>query len=225
MFPIRLFVDLTVSIILFSLHRRVLQLSDLSRRLETIQEQVLPFAPVQDQDNTQEVMYKDDLAAPATNNNNNNAETGGENAASTPTHGQQQRAKGLKSTQQSNNILSQNSAPVPHQSSVWNMNPSQTSGGSNGKPEYVPPHDRLAQFYLQYNKVLLDNIAIAREKERLARENAQLQDLIGQYVAGTTLNNDVLRQDNPLFVVNGRYANVFFFVSECLLVLLIAYVR
>jgi hypothetical protein len=33
----------------------------------------------------------------------------------------------------------------------------------------------------------------------------QLQDLISQYIDGTRLTADVLDDDNPLFVINGRY--------------------
>ena len=68
----------------------------------------------------------------------------------------------------------------------------------------VAPADRLTNFHRRLNKVLLDNIAIAKEKERLQVENAQLEDLIKQYVSGTKLSDDVLKDDNPLFVVNGR---------------------
>ncbi|KAJ1401596.1 hypothetical protein B484DRAFT_405674, partial [Ochromonadaceae sp. CCMP2298] len=63
---------------------------------------------------------------------------------------------------------------------------------------------RLTNFYRRYNKILLDNVAISKEKERLGLENAQLTDLIQQYVQGTQLSDDVLAEDNPLFVVNGR---------------------
>lgn len=84
--------------------------------------------------------------------------------------------------------------PIPHQSSVW----------SNDNKEFVPVYERLSNFYRKYNKILLDNIAIAKEKERLQLENAQLQDLIKQYVDGLHISNEILADDNPLFVVNGR---------------------
>jgi hypothetical protein len=74
--------------------------------------------------------------------------------------------------------------------------------GSDGA--FVHPSDRLRNFYTKYNKVLLDTISIDREKERLANENAQLSDLIEQYLAGTQLGANTLLEDNPLFVVNGR---------------------
>ena len=54
------------------------------------------------------------------------------------------------------------------------------------------------------NKVLLDTVALNKEKERLESENAKLQDLISQYISGTRIDETSLRGDNPLFVVNGR---------------------
>ena len=84
--------------------------------------------------------------------------------------------------------------PPPQQSSVW------TPAGT-----YVPPADRLWHFQRKFNKALLDDLAVQREKARLEAENAQLEDLIAQYLEGTTVSDDVLRDNNPLFVVNGRY--------------------
>lgn len=69
------------------------------------------------------------------------------------------------------------SMPAKNQSSLW------TSNSSTAVP--VPLSDRLQNFYRKYNKSLLDCIAIDKEKERLNLENAQLQELIQQYVNGT----------------------------------------
>lgn len=91
--------------------------------------------------------------------------------------------------------------PAPHQSSTW-----QHDGHTP-----VMPVDRLSNFYRRYNKILLDNVAISKEKERLSMENAQLQDLIQQYIQGTQLSDETLKDDNPLFVVNGRCIYLPFF--------------
>lgn len=82
------------------------------------------------------------------------------------------------------------------QSSVWATN-------ANNR---IAPSDRLANFHRRLNKVLLDTLAVDREKERLDIENAKLGDLIGQYVSGTVINDAVLRDENPVLVINGRYA-------------------
>jgi hypothetical protein len=101
--------------------------------------------------------------------------------------------------------------PPAYQSSVWSED-----------GQYISASDRLANFYRKFNKVLLDNIAIEKEKERLAHENAQLQDLIQQYLSGTKLTEDTLTSDNPLFVVNGRcvcIVTICLYYSVCMSVL------
>lgn len=141
-----------------------MQLNELSRRMETLTEQILPFAPIEEKN--PDIIYKEDF-------HKLNAEDESKNAT----------------------LAAVNSNAPQHQSSVW----------SNDQRQYIQSNDRLANFYKKYNKILLDNIAIGKEKERLMLENAQLQDLIQQYIDGTQISNEVLSNDNPLFVVNGRY--------------------
>jgi hypothetical protein len=62
----------------------------------------------------------------------------------------------------------------------------------------------MLNFHRKYNKALLDTMAIDKEKQRLTEENAQLQDLITQFINGTRVSDAILSDDNPLFVVNGR---------------------
>jgi hypothetical protein len=88
------------------------------------------------------------------------------------------------------------SAPHPHQASVW------TSTSNSAVP--VPVPERMQNYFRKYNKVLLECIAIDRERERLELENAQLEELVKQYLDGTKISNEILAEDNPLFVVNGR---------------------
>eukprot|EP01036_Dinobryon_divergens_P031639 gene31639-41074_t len=166
--------------------RRVIQLTDLSRKMENLVEQILPFQSIEadlregggtvggvsgHDDMTTASRTVEDIAAPA--------------------------ATGEDYTGFSPKRAASRAGPIPpptHQSSVWAL---------DGKTAVHPP-DRLANFYRKYNKILLDNVAISKEKERLLLENAQLQDLIQQYISGTQLNQDTLSDDNPLFVVNGR---------------------
>jgi len=68
----------------------------------------------------------------------------------------------------------------------------------------VAPPERLKNFHKKYNKVLLQTISIESERDRLATENRQLEDLIEQFMTGMQVNDDILGGDNPLFVVNGR---------------------
>ncbi|CAD8138135.1 unnamed protein product [Paramecium octaurelia] len=60
----------------------------------------------------------------------------------------------------------------------------------------------LNNFYKRYNKVLLDILAIQKQKEALQNESNQLQSLLKQYLDGLSCNDDVLSNPNPLFVKN-----------------------
>eukprot|EP01064_Diplonema_japonicum_P012430 TRINITY_DN19898_c0_g1_i2.p1 TRINITY_DN19898_c0_g1~~TRINITY_DN19898_c0_g1_i2.p1 ORF type:complete len:507 (+),score=200.97 TRINITY_DN19898_c0_g1_i2:61-1521(+) len=50
----------------------------------------------------------------------------------------------------------------------------------------------LENFWKKFNKVLLDNAAIAREKYHLMNENTKLRALLKQYLDGISVNNDVV---------------------------------
>lgn len=152
--------------------------------METIQEQVLPFEGPQGIND--DVIIKDAVGSePPT------AE------AETPHSPHHHQHKKSHNKNQHGGPL-----PAPHQSSTW----------QHDAVTPVMPPDRLQNFYRRYNRILLDNVAIGKEKERLQVENAQLQDLIQQYIQGTQLSNDTLAEDNPLFVVNGRYFLFEFFL-------------
>ena len=149
---------------------RVLQMAELARKMETEQEQVLPFAT--------EVVMEEAPPSPVTqkggkdkNNNNDNSKADNDKEYSTA------------------------------QSSVW-APPNNVSNPTGEK--FVAPEDRMLNFHRKYNKALLDTIAIDKEKQRLTEENAQLQDLITQFINGTRVSDAILSDDNPLFVVNGR---------------------
>eukprot|EP01060_Flectonema_neradi_P013758 TRINITY_DN20481_c0_g1_i1.p1 TRINITY_DN20481_c0_g1~~TRINITY_DN20481_c0_g1_i1.p1 ORF type:complete len:541 (+),score=139.55 TRINITY_DN20481_c0_g1_i1:53-1624(+) len=56
----------------------------------------------------------------------------------------------------------------------------------------------LENFWKRYNKVLLDNAAISREKYHLVNENTKLRTLLKQYLDGISVNNDVMGAHNSL---------------------------
>eukprot|EP00920_Eleutheroschizon_duboscqi_P013277 GHVT01031345.1.p3 GENE.GHVT01031345.1~~GHVT01031345.1.p3 ORF type:complete len:519 (-),score=79.85 GHVT01031345.1:989-2545(-) len=62
----------------------------------------------------------------------------------------------------------------------------------------------LDNFLKKYNKVLLDTLAIRREKKTVMEENAQLRSILRQFLDGVSVNDEVLNKPNPLFVVNGK---------------------
>lgn len=139
---------------------RVLQMAELARKMETEQEQVLPFASEIAMDET-----------PPPN------ESGEKND-------KKDKAKEYSTAQ----------------SSVW----APPNSISPTEEQFVAPEDRMLNFHRKYNKALLDTIAIDKEKQRLTEENAQLQDLITQFINGTRVSDAILSDDNPLFVINGR---------------------
>lgn len=74
--------------------------------------------------------------------------------------------------------------------------------GRDGK--HVEEWDYLNQMFKRYNKVLLDELAISREKARLEQENADLRAILKQYLDGISVNDDVISDANPLLIMNSR---------------------
>lgn len=62
----------------------------------------------------------------------------------------------------------------------------------------------LDNFYKRYNKVLLDKVAIDKQKGSLDKENMFFKSLLKQYLDGVSVNNDVMNSSNPLLVVNNK---------------------
>jgi hypothetical protein len=62
----------------------------------------------------------------------------------------------------------------------------------------------LDSFYKRYNKVLLDKVAIEKQKGALDKENMFFKNLLKQYLDGVSVNNDVMNSSNPLLVVNNK---------------------
>lgn len=60
----------------------------------------------------------------------------------------------------------------------------------------------LERFWQRYNKVLLEHFFLEREKMVLQQENQQLRFLLKQYLDGISVNDEVLQQHNPLFIVS-----------------------
>lgn len=62
----------------------------------------------------------------------------------------------------------------------------------------------LDQFYKRFNKVLLDRLAIDKQKATLEKENMFFKSLLKQYLDGVSVNDDVMNANNPLLVVNNK---------------------
>lgn len=66
--------------------------------------------------------------------------------------------------------------------------------------DYLP----MENFWKRYNKVLLDKLALKKEQNNLENENANLRQILKQYLDGISVNEETLASSNPLFVVNNR---------------------
>lgn len=137
---------------------RIIKLGELTSKLESEQERVLPF-------------YE------STSDSN-------DPSAETAEHGQQ--------------------GETSDQLQQLQIMPYQPRTIDSATGEAIAEWNYLDNFYKRYNKALLDNITIQRERERLEAENAELQCILKQYLDGISVNSDVMSQENPLFVVNGR---------------------
>ncbi|CAB3996316.1 Hypothetical predicted protein [Paramuricea clavata] len=62
----------------------------------------------------------------------------------------------------------------------------------------------LENFWKRYNKVVLDKLTLDKEKRDLLQENTQLRAVLKQYLDGISVNDEILTQQNPLFVVNNK---------------------
>jgi hypothetical protein len=62
----------------------------------------------------------------------------------------------------------------------------------------------LDNFYKRFNKVLLDKLAIDKQKQTLEKENMFFKSLLKQYLDGVSVNDDVMNANNPLLVVNNK---------------------
>jgi hypothetical protein len=64
--------------------------------------------------------------------------------------------------------------------------------------------NQMDKFYKRYNKVLLDKLAIEKQKATLEKENMFFKSLLKQYLDGVSVNDDVINANNPLLVINSR---------------------
>ena len=62
----------------------------------------------------------------------------------------------------------------------------------------------LENFWKRYNKVLLDKVAMDKERASLVTENQQLRMLLKEYLDGISVNDEVITKANPLLIVNNN---------------------
>lgn len=73
-----------------------------------------------------------------------------------------------------------------------------------GDSKYVGESDMFDKFYRRFNKVLLEKLALQREKEQLLKTNQHLKQMMKNYMEGMAVNGAVMNKPNTLFIVNQR---------------------
>ena len=74
--------------------------------------------------------------------------------------------------------------------------------------ELPQEYGAMEKFYKRFNKVMLDKLALEKQKRQLNEENVHLRNILKQYLEGISLTDNVLAQPNPLVIVNGKLYNV-----------------
>eukprot|EP00775_Hariotina_reticulata_P008068 gene8068-8263_t len=83
--------------------------------------------------------------------------------------------------------------------------PKLNTAGVDDEGRAVEEWDYLNRFFKRYNKVVLDVAAVDRERSRLTQENADLRQLLKNFLDGISVNETVLNTPaNPLLVINQR---------------------
>lgn len=71
-------------------------------------------------------------------------------------------------------------------------------------PNVYNEFQQLDHFFKRFNKVMLDKVAIQKQKGSLEKENMFFKSLLKQYLDGVSVNNDVMDANNPLLVINNK---------------------
>jgi len=71
-------------------------------------------------------------------------------------------------------------------------------------PKMYEEIESLKNFWKRYNKVLLDVIAIKKQKSEIEKQNEILRSMLQQYYDGFTVNNLVMTNENPLLIVDNK---------------------
>jgi len=77
-----------------------------------------------------------------------------------------------------------------------------SAAGKDGAP--IEEWNYLDHFFQRFNKVMLDLMAIEKERDRLGKQNGDLRSILKQYLDGISVNEDVINSPNPLLVVNHK---------------------
>jgi len=73
-----------------------------------------------------------------------------------------------------------------------------------GDSKYVGESDMFDKFYRRFNKVLLEKMALQREREGLLAHNQRLKMMMKNYMDGMTVSQEIMNKQNTLFIVNQK---------------------
>lgn len=62
----------------------------------------------------------------------------------------------------------------------------------------------MDNFWKRYNKVKLEQLSLQHRRAQLLEINGKLREMLKRYLDGISVNDEVLNQLNPLFIVNYR---------------------
>ncbi|KAI8803969.1 hypothetical protein BJ742DRAFT_742477 [Cladochytrium replicatum] len=65
-------------------------------------------------------------------------------------------------------------------------------------------YQAMEQFYKRFNRVMLDKLALEKQRGALREENEHLRSILKQYLDGISVSEEVMQRLNPLMVVNGN---------------------
>jgi hypothetical protein len=71
-----------------------------------------------------------------------------------------------------------------------------------GDPKYVTESDLFDRFYRRFNKILLEKLALQRQKELLLQHNTRLKNMMKKYMGGMGVSQDLQEKPNTLFILN-----------------------
>lgn len=107
--------------------------------------------------------------------------------------------------EQAERIISNANLNKKHETQLERTNKLETSlTNEDDKVEDTPENKeflQLGKFYSQYNKVLMDKMALEQEKDHLLADNNKLRMMLKSYLDGISVNEDVLKNSNPLIIV------------------------
>eukprot|EP00899_Mesostigma_viride_P021782 jgi/Mesvir1/29605/Mv21460-RA.2 len=176
---------------------RILVLAELNRKMETEQEKVVPFHPIQldpalEQELAAKVKREQEAAAAA---------SGSPHAAGASAPD----AKAAHFADEGYIIGGSAGVDAASKDELVEDGKHLSSYALDEKGNPISEWDYLNYFFTRHNKVALDKLAIEKEFKRLSAENEDLRQILKEYLDGTSVNADVINDpNNPLFIVNQR---------------------